>query len=190
MSLSYRVTLQVSEVVSADDKTVHQLDLRDILPQDEMRDLLRQALLDRGFEQDQDQDSQRLVRRETSGEVVSVDLASLELTAELESASEVRGKVDAWGDAESRAGAQRQAEASAQRQADSMVERGRQDVQRRVTKQLAEGEPARLEEMNHVLQDVYAEALKRKARRMGDVVDQREGTNEHGEYELVIKVEL
>ena len=40
------------------------------------------------------------------------------------------------------------------------------------------------------LQDVYAEALKRKARKMGDVVDQHEGTNENGEYELVIKVEL
>ena len=38
MSLSYRVTLQVSEVVNADDKTVHQLDLRPVLE----RRLIRQ----------------------------------------------------------------------------------------------------------------------------------------------------
>ena len=44
--------------------------------------------------------------------------------------------------------------------------------------------------MNQVLQDVYSEALKRKARQLGDVVDQYEGTNENGEYELVIKVEV
>lgn len=187
MSLSYRVTLQVSEVVSADDKTVHQLDLRDILSPDEMRDLLRQTLLGRGFEEDEEN---KLVRKEESGEIITVDLESLELSTELESASEVKGKVDAWGDAESRSNAQRQAESSAQRQADSMVERGRQDVQRRVTQQLAEGERERLGEMNQVLQDVYSEALKRKARRMGEVVEQHEGTNENGEYELVIKVEL
>lgn len=44
--------------------------------------------------------------------------------------------------------------------------------------------------MNQALQDVYAEALKRKARALGDVVEQVEGTNAQGEYELVIKVEL
>ncbi len=71
-----------------------------------------------------------------------------------------------------------------------MVDRGEKDLQRQVTQQLAEGESARLEEMNQTLQDVYSEALKRKARKMGDVVDQHEGTNENGEYELVIKVEL
>lgn len=71
-----------------------------------------------------------------------------------------------------------------------MIERGRADAQSRVSQRLAEGEEQRLEEMNNVLQGVYAEALKRKARRMGDVVEQHEGTNEHGEYELVIKVEI
>ena len=44
--------------------------------------------------------------------------------------------------------------------------------------------------MNHTLQDVYAEALKRKAGRMGEVIEQHEGVNENGEYELVIKVEI
>jgi hypothetical protein len=44
--------------------------------------------------------------------------------------------------------------------------------------------------MNKVLQDVYSEALKQKARKMGEVVEQHEGTNDRGEYELVIKVEL
>jgi len=187
MSLSYRVTLQVQEVVSADDKTVHQLDLRDILGEDDMKDLLKQSLEERGFEEEEDG---KLVRREGSGEVITVDMESLQLTTELESSSEVSGKVDAWGDAESRGSARRQAEASAQRQANSIIERGQKDIQSKVTEQLARGEKDRLEEMHQTLQDVYAEALKRKARQMGDVVDQYEGTNENGEYELVIKVEV
>lgn len=187
MSLSYRVTLQVCEVVSADDKTVHQLDLRDILPEEDMKDLLRQSLQERGFEEGEDG---KLTRREDGGEVITVDLESLELTTELENESEVKGKVDAWGDAESRQSARKQAEASAQSQANALLERGQKDAQRKVTQQLASGEKERLEEMNQVLQDVYSEALKRKARQLGDVVDQYEGTNENGEYELVIKVEV
>jgi hypothetical protein len=187
MSLSYRVSLEVAEVVSADDKTIHQLDLRDILPEDEMKDLLREQLLARGFEEGEDG---KLVREEDGGETITVDLETLEVTTELESESEVKGKVDAWGDAESRQSARRQAEGSARSQADALVERGRKETQRKVTQQLADGERERIEEMNHTLQDVYAEALKRKARRMGEVIEQSEGTTENGEYELVIKVEI
>jgi hypothetical protein len=187
MSLSYRVSLEVKEVISADDKTIHQLELRDILPQEEMRDLLKDALIERGFEQGE---GESLTREAASGEVTNVDLESLEVTTSLERSSEVSGKVDAWGDAETRSGAKNQAERSAQRQADAMVARGRSDAQSSVSQKLAEGEEERLEEMNNVLQGVYAEALKRKARRMGDVIEQHEGTNENGEYELVIKVEL
>lgn len=188
MSLSYRVSLQVCEVVSADDKTVHQLDLRDILPEEDMKDLLKGSLTARGFEQGESE--HELVRREEGGEVVTVNLESLELTTELETEREVKGKVDAWGDAESRQSAKKQAETSAQHQANALLERGQKDAQRKVTEQLAQGERERLEEMNQVLQEVYSEALKRKARQLGDVVDQYEGTNENGEYELVIKVEV
>ncbi|MEM1347600.1 MAG: hypothetical protein AAGI01_03525 [Myxococcota bacterium] len=188
MSLSYRVSLQVQEVVSADDKTVHKLDLHDVLPEEEMKDLLRESLEQRGFEQGEEEHT--MVRQGDGGETITVNLDTMEVTTELEAESEVRGKVDAWGDAETRAGARRQAESSARSQADQMVERGQKEVQRRVTQQLAEGEADRLEQMNEVLQDVYSEALKRKARRMGDVVEQAEGTNENGEYELVIKVEV
>lgn len=187
MSLSYRVTLQVSEVVNADDKTVHQLDLRPVLEQEDMKALLRQALKQRGFEEEGDT---KLVRKEKTGESVTVDLESLQLTAELEAKSEVKGQVEGWGDAETRDNAKRSAQSRAQEQAENMVEQGRKETQRKVTRQLAEGEGARLEEMNKVLQDVYSEALKQKARKMGEVVEQHEGTNERGEYELVIKVEL
>ena len=187
MSLSYRVTLQVAEVVSADDKTVHQLDLQSILSEEEMRDLLRQSLIARGYEEEEEG---KMVRREEYGEIMSADLDALEMTAGVDEAAGVRGKVGTWGDAWSRAGASRQAEANARDQANAMVGRGAKDAQRRVTQQLAEGEKERLEEMNETLQDVYAEALKRKAQKLGDVVDQHEGTNENGEYELVIKVEV
>ena len=72
MSLSYRVTLQVCEVVSADDKTVHQLDLRDILPEEDMKDLLRQSLEARGFEEGEDRSSRMCTPRRSSARRVSL----------------------------------------------------------------------------------------------------------------------
>ena len=189
MSLSYRVSLKVCEVVAADDKTIHQLDLRDVLPEEEMKDLLRARLIEQGFEQSED-DENKLVREGKTGETVSVDMETLELTAELEMEQEVSGTVDTWGDSHTRAAAKRQAEARAQQQADAMLERGQQKAQSEVSSRLAAGESDRLEEMNQVLQDVYSEALKRKARRLGDVIEEYEGTNEAGEYELVIKIEV
>ncbi len=188
MSLAYRVSLKVCEVVSADDKTVHQLDLRDVLPEDEMKDLLRARLVEQGFEEEEE--GKKLVKEGASGEMITVDMESLELTAELEVEKTVSGKVDSWGDAETRAAAKRQAENRAQQQANALLERGQKDAQSDVSSRLAAGESDRLEEMNQVLQDVYSEALKRKARRLGDVVEEYEGTNEAGEYELVIKIEV
>lgn len=187
MSLSYRVSLQVCEVVSADDKTTHKLDLQSILPEDEMKGLLRDSLTARGFEEQEDG---TLKRVEEGGEVITVNLEDLTMTTELASEDTVEGKVEGWGDAETRRGAQRDAERRAREQASALVDQGQREAQRRVTSQLAEGESARLEDMNQALQDVYAEALKRKARALGDVVEQVEGTNAQGEYELVIKVEL
>ena len=189
MSLSYRVSLSIQEVVSADDKSVHKIDLRDILSPAQMRELLRTALQERGFEQE-DEGAQVLVRREQGGETTRMDLESMELTTELEAEKEVSGNVDAWGDAHTRSAAQRAAEASAQRQANALLERGQQQLQQRVSDQLAQGEEARVKEMNQALQEVYSQALKAKARQLGEVVEQYEGTNKEGEYELVIKVEL
>ena len=39
-----------------------------------------------------------------------------------------------------------------------------------------------------MLQEVYAEALKRQAGQLGEVMEVREGTSPEGQYELVIKV--
>lgn len=91
MSLSYRVSLQVCEVVSADDKTTHKLDLQSILPEDEMKGLLRDSLTARGFEEQEDG---TLKRVEEGGEVITVNLEDLTMTTELASEDTVEGKVE------------------------------------------------------------------------------------------------
>jgi len=42
--------------------------------------------------------------------------------------------------------------------------------------------------LNEILQEVYAESLKRKAGQMGDILEVSESTSEDGNYELVIRV--
>ena len=62
------------------------------------------------------------------------------------------------------------------------------ELQVEVTQELIDSEQARMQLINEALQDVYRDALKRKASQLGEVTSINESTNENGEYELVIKV--
>ena len=45
-----------------------------------------------------------------------------------------------------------------------------------------------MRQLNEILQQVYAESLKRKAAQLGDIMNIQESTHD-GEYELVIHIE-
>ena len=47
---------------------------------------------------------------------------------------------------------------------------------------------ARQRQLNELLQQVYTEALKRKAGQLDDLLEVRESTGESGDYELLIRV--
>jgi hypothetical protein len=185
--MAYQVRLRLQEVVSAGDEIVHRLDLREILGRDEMVELLEDALEEAGFERE---DDTTLARTDEDGVRTEVDLEDLEVRSSLELDRELSAQVSAVGDGETRASAKRDAEARARERAQAILESGGRDVQREASEKLEAGEEERLAELNEILQGVYAEALKRKAPRMGEVIEVSEGTGESGDYELVIKVEV
>jgi hypothetical protein len=82
------------------------------------------------------------------------------------------------------------AQEAANKKRQDLLEKQKAAAQENASKALADAEGALTEGLSSILRGVYAEALKQKARKIGDVVSQTEGTNDKGEYELIIKVEL
>tara|TARA_R110002072_G_scaffold81939_1_gene187350 strand:- start:63 stop:656 length:594 start_codon:yes stop_codon:yes gene_type:complete len=195
MSQSYviRVSASVSETVDAADKRTKSLQLTEIVPCDEQAEILRDELRDRGW--DEVEGSEGQVWEKTDGKVrQQIDLESmtheaqveLKRTLERERTITVRGDKD-FEDPDDR---RTKEEASLQR-AIAVTDEERNEVhqtmQREIAETLDESEEARTEEVNEVIAAVYAESLKRKARRMGSVTEMRE-SQEGGEFELVIKL--
>ena len=129
--------------------------------------------------------------------MITVDLQKMEVTAELESehefSEEIHGTgwydVDFGPDGKEEAAKHAEAELERQREgaekaADALAER----KQRELTKQLEDSDAGRMRLLNEVTQRVYAEALKKKAHQLGDVVSVQESTSPQGEYQLTIKV--
>ena len=61
-------------------------------------------------------------------------------------------------------------------------------IERRLADKLGETEGERTEAINEVLQKTYAEAIKRKAKRLGNITSVRESTDDNGEYSLTITI--
>jgi hypothetical protein len=194
MSQTYviKVSASVQEQVHAKDKRVKKLTLTEITTPEEQKEILRERLKERGFEQEGD-DPDTLVRKK--GKIVErVDLEeqTVESTVELEKTLErertivVRGDRDNDNPDERRNREQKNLE----RQiaiTDEERERAQQQLQREIAKGLDETEEERNKELNEVVREVYAEGLKRKAGRLGTITEMREG--QVGEdYELVIKI--
>lgn len=190
MSQVYRVSLRdsISRQVKAADRVQYPIHLTPILPEADMRDLLRAALLADGFVADE---AGKLVGLGEAGETITVDLERLEVTAELADEKEVKIDILALGADERRGQAQKAAEADLSRRregAEQAADRQADRIQRELTKKLADSESSRSERLNRVIQQVYAEALKRKAHQLGDVTEVQESTSPEGQYQLVIKV--
>lgn len=194
MSQTYviKVSASVQEQVHAKDKRTKKLVLTEIVPRDEQRDIVRERLKQRGFEEDPN-DADVLVRKK--GRVVEkVDLKDMtvEATVELTKALErertvvVRGDRDMENPEERRAREQKNLEKQIAI-AEEERRQAEQALQREIASELDETEEERNRELNEVVREVYAEGLKRKAGRLGTVTEVREG--QVGEdYELVIKI--
>lgn len=190
MSMTVQVKFPVREVVRTGDKTKQDIDLRPILSPEDMKALLRAKLEEKGYTPSKDNPA-ILEKEETDPQTgltvkrtVNTDNPAVETSVETEDAideeitargyDDVRGSIDRSKEAETAA----------------LINRRTKEAEAKVNETISRGAAKSQQEMGQVLQEVCAEALKTRARQMGDVVEQHEGTNEHGEYELNIKVEV
>jgi hypothetical protein len=192
MSQCYRVQLKasISRTVEAEDSVSYPLELTALLPAPEMAELLAQALVRDGWTADP---GGRVYRRTAAGgEEWSLDLDAMTVTARLQRESEVTAEVEASGAGDSNKQAQqvarRQLEVRGESVGSQIAEAGTRTLQREVREALAAGEDARRSALHGLLQQVYAEALKRKAGQLGTVLEVQESTGADGNYELTIRV--
>lgn len=191
MSQLYHIQLKasVSETYDLSDKIVHKLEMTEILPKEEMVELLKQQLQERGFAETE---PNIWTKQGDDGEHISLNLDTMELSTEIEQQKELSTEVEVTGRAwDSKSAARKDAQSqlqNAQENARDQLDSQRQKLQRELTEDLEKGETRRLREVNEILQQVYADSLKRKARQLGDIMEIHEGTSAQGEYELVIRV--
>lgn len=191
MSQLYRIQLKtsVSETFDLSDRIVHRLELTNILAEEEMVDILKSMLEANGYEQQEDG---TYAKKGEDGEDIVFDLEEMKVSASLEEEKELATEAVAHGQAwDSRVAARENAKSqleTAKDSAKSQLETQSKQLQKDLSKKLEEGESRRNRELHEMLQQVYAESLKRKARQLGDVLGERESIQD-GQYELVIHIE-
>ena len=156
-----------------------------------MKELLKEALLDLGFLEEEE----LLVRLDESGELQIVDLEKMILTAKINrSETEMRElseqKQITLEKRVQQEQIKQQLKERLQEQVDNLTTEHSARLQLEIAATLAENTPQRNELIHTALQKTYAEALKRKAQSLGQVLEQSENISEDGQYELNIKIEL
>jgi hypothetical protein len=174
MSRGYRieVPLQVARgTVTGSDQLHISLDVLPILPDDAMRDLVKQTLKDRGWKQQKDG---TLEKQLGDGAVAVLAADGKTVTVRLETQQEVMG--------------QGRTDQEAKQSLDARKEQAEKEAQTRATRQLARAEPVVRTELDDAVQRVYVEALKQKAAQMGAVESMQETRGQDGSLEITIKV--
>lgn len=187
MSRAYKVTVKgsVQRVVHVEDGVCTELELLPILPPERTAEILAQELGARGFTT-----GDGVARRvEKDGIQIEIDTrtgtvsvkaeATADIKVEHERSERIYEEVLEAG----REAAQRRVDSAAEREAVAAEERAKQDVATKLEGRL--GDLKR--ELDGVTNRVTAEALKEKARKLGEIEELHEDT-ETGE--LVIKVKL
>ena len=190
MSRAHRVQVResVRTTIRAEDHVGTTLELLEILPKEEMAELLRCELEGRGFVLE----GNRLVRREGALSIaVDPETGAVEVRAELAEEVEVEGQRQGYGDEDRGRGGRKAIEKSLRDalRKDLEAQAGRHggDVQRKVT-DLLEGALQDLRgELDGVANRVTAEALKQKAARLGRIKEMTEDP-EAGSLTIVLEV--
>lgn len=190
MSRAYRVRVResVRQTVRAEDHVATTLELLEVLPRDEMAELLRRELTGRGFRAERGV----LVRR-SDGLTVEVEPIAGTVTVRAEQAEEVELEGERQGTADTDWGGHgREQTEAALREAlrnDLEAQAGRRNVavQKAVTDRL---EAVLLDlrgELDQVVNRVTAEALKTKAGRLGRIKEMTEDPRA-GSLTIVLEV--
>jgi FtsH ternary system domain X5 len=190
MSRAYQIRVRESlhRVIRAADHVSTQLELLEILPADEMAQLLAEELERRGFQR-----RGKSLSRQHEGITVQIDPESATVTvhAEAKDKVELQAEKNAVLDRDSgRAHTETAKEAVRQdlrRDLEAKLARKEAEIQQQVTEKL-EGSLADLrQELNQVVNRVTAEALKKKAARIGQIKEVTEDP-EAGALTIVLEV--
>jgi FtsH ternary system domain X5 len=191
MSRAYRIRVKESLArdVRAEDCIETQLEILEVLPPEDMGELLAAELEQRGFERQEDG---TLVRREPGGESITVEPCSGKVTV----TAEATGRVDIEGSREGYGyddvGPKRRAieeklskelKADLEKKAEQQAAKTQSAATDKLEKKLREIQP----ELSEVVNKVTGEALKQKAAQMGEI---KEVSGDAQSGTLTIKVEV
>ena len=189
MSRAYRIRVSesLSRTLRAEDSVCTQLELLEVLPAEQMAELLRQELERRGFRNEDGQ----LVRQD-DGVTTAIDpqTGSVTVSAGSERELELHGQreglsYDDFGPGEKnvRRGLQQQLQQDLEKQAEHEQDKLQQQATGRLEGHLADLQ----KELNQAVNRVTAEALKRKAAQLGQI---KEMTEDPQAGSLTIGVEV
>lgn len=190
MSRAYRIKVSESlcKVIRASDHVSTQLELLDILPCEEMAEVLAAELIAIGFAQTDD----GLVRK--NGEItVTVDPESGTVTVTSETAQDISLTSTQQGysyeeqGAKGRENVRQQLKKKAQEEMADAEETRRKELQKQVTDQLEAELVDVQQELGQAVNRATAEALKRKASRIGQIKEMTEDP-ESGSMTIVLEV--
>jgi len=189
MSQVYQITLTsgITRTIHASDQMTHRIELTPILGEPQMKDVVRASLKERGWEEQEDG---TFHKTGDDGETLIWDLEAGQVVAIVEVEKEVSADLSAKGTGGSDEAARRSAERSLNRQTARVehdIAETETELARETAQTLKDSAKRRERELNDVLQGIYAEALKEKAKELGTVLsidEHRDGDD----YELVIKI--
>lgn len=192
MSRAYwvKVASSVSVSLSARDEVKNTVDLDPVLDEGEMHTILEGALGASGWVKQPDGTyTKDLPGGQTS--VWSADKKTITTSAGVEETHVIESEVSVTLDTDHSESVVEDRKARAVAQHEKKVREDAKsreaDVLQKAIKTLAEGEAARNKEINEVLQKTYAEALKRKAGKLGSIVSINE-SSQGGDYSMTIVI--
>jgi hypothetical protein len=190
VSRSYRISVRESEnrIIRAEDCVSTHLEILEVLPPDQMADLLAAELEAHGFECD----GEKMVRTEESGVKVSVDPTTGTVSVSAESSEEIALESERDGRAYDDVGGHaKQVREHLSQEAKKDIDRKASDktkqMQSKVTDKL-EAELSELSaELDQVVNQVTAKALKQKAAQLGQIKQITEDP-QSGSLTIVVEV--
>ena len=191
MSRAYRIRVKESlkRDLKAEDSIRTQIEMLEILPAEQMGEMLARELEARGFERQEDG---TLVRKSENGVCVTVEPCSGEVTirAEAEDSVELEGHREGYGYDDVGPGNKHikerlsnELKADLEKRADQHAEKVQTAATNKLEKELQDLQP----EITEVANRVTAEALKQKAAQMGEI---KEISEDRESGSLTIKVEV
>lgn len=189
MSRAYRISVSetVNKVIRAEDHVSTQLEMLDILPCDQMADLLAEELVKSGFQREGDN-----VVRVDDGTKIVVDLKSGTVTVTSESAREVKLEGQKTGRSYDDQGPNaKQVKENLKKglanELSQEVSHEEQKLQQQVTDQLESQLADLRKELDGAVNRATAQALKQKASQLGQIKELTEDP-ESGSMTIVVEV--